>query len=327
MKKLLTISVLAILFYGSNGSAQNVRNTQNQDKPRIVSVVKEIFNIPIDFNIIPYCFDKNEIINDTLVVHLYTQNVTYPDYNIKDSFSFIKSVLNLYDYHKEVIDSTVTIDKKTGKRKVLYRRLLSVQMNDMNPHQKRTYKLIGFKEAPFVIQFNGKTLCHCPTKLYKFEIYKNDTINVIKANGRKEGVWLKFDDDGKVMKREEYNNGKYLGGYFYDKTGRKINENYLNMNIEQMPQFPGGEKAMSEFLQKNIKYPKNDLEIQGEVFVSFIVTKTGDIICAEIVRSLDPMFDKEALRVIKLMPKWIPAKRNGENVDASSFVRVNFKLP
>ena len=225
MKKLLIISVLAILFCGSNGSAQNVRNTQKQKKPRIVSVVKEIFNIPKDFNIIPYCFDKNEIIDYTLIVRFYTQNMTYPNNDRKDSINFYNGVLNFSDayIYDNVVDSTVTIDKGKGKRTVsfIYKQP-SIQIDGMHPHQKRTYKLVGFKEAPSVIQFEGKTLCHCPTKPIKFEIYKNDTINVLNENGHKDGLWLLFYENGKVKERQYFKNGENRGGYGFDETGKAI---------------------------------------------------------------------------------------------------------
>ena len=96
--------------------------------------------------------------------------------------------------------------------------------------------------------------------------------------------------------------------------------------VEQMPQFPGGEQKLLKFIQDNLKYPNTESCVQGRVIVRFVVTKTGSIENIEVVRSLEPSFDKEAVRVIKLMPKWIPGKQNGVNVSVYFTLPINFKI-
>ena len=81
-----------------------------------------------------------------------------------------------------------------------------------------------------------------------------------------------------------------------------------------------------KFIQDNLKYPNTESCVQGRVIVRFIVTKTGSIENIEVVRSLEPSFDKEAVRVIKLMPKWIPGKQNGVNVSVYFTLPINFKI-
>jgi protein TonB len=92
---------------------------------------------------------------------------------------------------------------------------------------------------------------------------------------------------------------------------------------EQMPSFPGGQGALNEYLSKTIRYPVAAEEngIQGRVIVQFVVEKDGSITDVRVVRSVDPSLDKEAVRVAKSMPRWIPGKQNG------SAVRVKFTLP
>lgn len=92
---------------------------------------------------------------------------------------------------------------------------------------------------------------------------------------------------------------------------------------EQMPSFPGGQGALNEYLSKTIRYPVAAEEngIQGRVIVQFVVEKDGSISDVRVVRSVDPSLDKEAVRVAKSMPRWIPGKQNG------SAVRVKFTLP
>lgn len=98
--------------------------------------------------------------------------------------------------------------------------------------------------------------------------------------------------------------------------------------VEQMPSFPGGEKALLEYLGNNIKYPVVAQEngVQGRVVVSFVVERDGSITDVRVVRSVDPSLDKEATRVVKSMPKWIPGKQNGSAVRVKYTVPVSFKL-
>ncbi|MBR0046639.1 MAG: energy transducer TonB [Bacteroidaceae bacterium] len=93
--------------------------------------------------------------------------------------------------------------------------------------------------------------------------------------------------------------------------------------VEHNPEFPGGEKALMAYLQKNLKYPAAAQEngIQGRVFVQFVVNKDGSIVDPKILRGADPSLDKEAMRVVQGMPKWIPGKQRGKTV------RVRFTLP
>lgn len=92
---------------------------------------------------------------------------------------------------------------------------------------------------------------------------------------------------------------------------------------EVMPQFPGGEAEMMSYVGKNLRYPTIDQEngTQGRVIVRFVVTKTGAIDQVEIMRGISPTADREAMRVVKSMPKWIPGKQNGKPV------AVYFNLP
>lgn len=93
--------------------------------------------------------------------------------------------------------------------------------------------------------------------------------------------------------------------------------------VENQPLFPGGNAAMMKFLGDNIKYPAEAQEknLQGRVTVNFVVEKDGRITDVQVVRSITPSLDKEAIRVIQSMPNWTPGKQKGENV------RVRFTLP
>lgn len=93
--------------------------------------------------------------------------------------------------------------------------------------------------------------------------------------------------------------------------------------VEQMPEYPGGPQALFEFLTSNIHYPAEAEKagIQGRVIATFVVEKDGSISESKVVKSVDPLLDAEALRVINAMPKWIPGKQNGK------VVRVKYTVP
>ena len=98
--------------------------------------------------------------------------------------------------------------------------------------------------------------------------------------------------------------------------------------VEQMPVFPGGEQALRELIGKEIIYPEDALKAgtQGKVFVTFVVNKEGKVINPKIARGVNPSLDKEALRVVGILPKWIPGKQRGKNVDVEYTVPINFAL-
>lgn len=98
--------------------------------------------------------------------------------------------------------------------------------------------------------------------------------------------------------------------------------------VEDAPEFPGGYTAFLEFIRKNIRYPAISREnnIQGRVIVSFVVEKDGSISNVEVEKSVHPSLDKEAMRVISLMPKWKPGQQRGKPVRVKYSAPVNFRL-
>jgi len=118
---------------------------------------------------------------------------------------------------------------------------------------------------------------------------------------------------------------------YYPETPHKeilSNDERIYSVVEQMPQFPGGESELLNYISKQLNYPgiarRNG--IQGKVICRFIVTSRGRIEKPEVVRSLDPYCDKEALRVLRSLPVFIPGKQNGVNVDVYYTLPVIFSL-
>ena len=113
-----------------------------------------------------------------------------------------------------------------------------------------------------------------------------------------------------------------------DEVPPAVEETKIFEVVEQMPSFPGGDAALMQFLSKNIKYPvvAEENGIQGRVIATFVVERDGSITDVKVVKSVDPSLDKEAIRVLKSMPKWIPGKQNGQAVRVKYTVPVTFRL-
>ena len=99
--------------------------------------------------------------------------------------------------------------------------------------------------------------------------------------------------------------------------------------VEEMPEFPGGSHALSNYLYNNVKYPimAQQNKVQGRVTCEFVITNEGKVINVRISESRDPYLDAEAKRVIAAMPKWIPGRHHGERVNTRYSVPVTFTLP
>ena len=109
---------------------------------------------------------------------------------------------------------------------------------------------------------------------------------------------------------------------------KKTSNDKVFEKVEVMPEFPGGEQAMMDFVAKNVQYPKEAMEkeISGRVLVGFIVEKDGSISETEVVKGIGGGCDEEAVRVVKAMPKWKPGKQDGKPVRVHFILPLTFKL-
>ncbi|MDE6078723.1 MAG: energy transducer TonB [Duncaniella sp.] len=113
-----------------------------------------------------------------------------------------------------------------------------------------------------------------------------------------------------------------------EKKPEPVDDNKVFDIVEQKPQFPGGEAALLKYIAEHLRYPAMAQEngIQGRVVVQFVVTKTGSIGEVKVVRSKDPDLDKEAVRVVKTLPNFVPGKMNGHSVNVWYTLPITFKL-
>ena len=107
-----------------------------------------------------------------------------------------------------------------------------------------------------------------------------------------------------------------------------VEETKIFTVVEQMPMYPGGDGALMGYLRDNIHYPTVAAEngVQGRVVVGFVIERDGSITDVKILRGVDPSLDREAMRVVKNMPKWTPGKQNGSAVRVKYQVPVSFRL-
>lgn len=99
--------------------------------------------------------------------------------------------------------------------------------------------------------------------------------------------------------------------------------------VDKAPQFPGGNMEMMTFLSQNIKYPAEAIAqgIQGRVLVQFVVSWEGKVRNIKVIRGVDPLLNKEAVRLVSIMPQWIPGQVKGEAVSSEFMIPIEFRLP
>lgn len=140
--------------------------------------------------------------------------------------------------------------------------------------------------------------------------------------GKYNGLYISYWENGQVKRKEDFGSKKYIEGKCFNPEGKEIE--YTPM--KQMPVFPGGELKLLSFLKQNIKYSEamSKNKIKGTVLVQFIIKKDGSISNMKIIRGIHPDADLEAIRVISLMPKWIPSKQEDEPMNAGYTLSIRF---
>lgn len=163
------------------------------------------------------------------------------------------------------------------------------------------------------------------------------TVNEAESNGYesktqtvKSAEVINSDENVKQSKKNKSEKTKSDAGYTEDTDDAMsgapaelaaAESDSVHVVVEQMPEYVGGNAAMLKFIQNNFHIPAGKEGYSGKVYVKFVIEETGKVSDIEIARSLEPEIDKEAVRVISMMPDWIPGKQNGKNV------KVSYTLP
>ena len=197
---------------------------------------------------------------------------------------------------------------------------------------------------------NG-TLTDMDGKFVMTGVKKGDVIQVSFVGYQTQSVVVKDDSPLTILMRDDVQNLEEMTvvGYASDGVGassvehpdKKVvavvdipkakeepQEEVVFQVVEEMPQFPGGLSEAMKFLAKNIKYPveAQQAKIEGRVIVRFVVGRDGSVSNVEVVRGVSPELDAEAVRVVSLMPKWIPGKQRGKAVAVKYTMPIMFRL-
>ncbi|HEX8426298.1 TonB family protein [Hymenobacter sp.] len=144
------------------------------------------------------------------------------------------------------------------------------------------------------------------------------------ANNQRHGQLLTYYPDGTLRRREEYQQGKQVKAECFAANGKPV----AYFDYLQFPEYPGGLLELLGTIQRNTKYPKEALrkEEQGKVFVDFVVSSEGVVQDAHVKKSVNPLLDQEALRVVNSLRGWKPARLDGEATDVVFTLPVTFTI-
>ena len=134
---------------------------------------------------------------------------------------------------------------------------------------------------------------------------------------RLHGYFVLYNEKGDTTDYDIYEHGETVKSWsLHPEKNEKMDAEFTKNEIPA--EFPGGEKAWYKYLRDNLTIPKSleDQNIKGQVILKFVINAAGKIEMVEIIQGLSPLFDREAIRVIKKSPKWKPAKQNGKKVPA-----------
>ena len=202
-----------------------------------------------------------------------------------------------------------------------------VQMSDISMKNAEVPKENIEKryEAPPPVELKSTIKITAPVIMDDNKVNEN---NQITSQDELVGAKVEISTTTVIGTDEQF--GKNIADLEKDKlvVGEKAPDEEVHIVVEQPPSFPGGDAALMEYLNNNISYPAIavDMNIQGKVTCSFVVGKDGSIQDVRVERSVDGSLDKEAVRVIKSMPRWIPGKQGGNAVKVKYYLPVTFRL-
>ena len=260
-----------------------------------------------------------------------------------------KDMYNVKQYYKSGKLNFITGSKSNLYPDVKYEGTYISYYENGNKKKTSTFddgKIVGYETTFYpngqlynIVQYNtdNKSLlkeCHDTTGKVLAENgnghwidYKNDSFNKYYTegeviNGLAEGEWKGRVDDSTIVIRN-CKNGEIISASVLDNSGKTI-----YAGLDMVPEFPGGVKGFGKFLAKNIKYPSaaRVMGIQGRVIISFVCEKDGTLNDLYLARSIGGGCDEEALRVIKLSPRWKPGIQYGKPVRVVYSVPIAFTL-
>jgi len=220
---------------------------------------------------------------------------------------FFSILLNVTLYSQNIATTSVISTKFNNYKLNTY--VTTFKLNDTISEKtiKRTFfdcgqiKSENKFDSSICKKFQGKQ-----TKWYKNGVIQSE-INY--SHGKKDGSFKTFWENGNIKREDHYKKGKFIKGTCWNILGKKIN--YYSFNIQ--PKFIGGMNGLATYFKKNIQYPKNSQSssTSNKVVVCALITSSGKIMGAKIIKGVNKILNKEAKRVVMSMPNWSPAFKDG----------------
>lgn len=150
----------------------------------------------------------------------------------------------------------------------------------------------------------------------------NIQLKAFYEEGQLQGDFCTYWPNGKQRRKDIFEKGKLVEGNCFDSTGNKITKYFP---YETWPMFPGGEEKLFKFISNSIKYPTDmQVAVNGTAYTEFFVEANGKISNIRTVHNNNTNIDREAIRVVKSMPDWIPSTHEGQNVRAKLMLPISF---
>jgi hypothetical protein len=164
------------------------------------------------------CIDSIQLTDHSLLINLTVEDACVSERRL--TFKLLYDTLSLNYYSEPTEKDSVIYNEKTGNYDSTKYYSLSISVNQFI-HSCKTFffEFAGFNRIPRYIVYNNEILRSCPVTYVSFSVHRGDTINIINANGNKEGGWLTYYDTGEILKVKNYKNGRFLNGYIFDKEG------------------------------------------------------------------------------------------------------------
>ena len=217
---------------------------------------------------------------------------------------------------------TMVADKNTVKIKTNITYLGELKKNyDTNPQVRNKLKEFSAKskkELETGLKRRLIVLASIGTYIQIAKENENE-LHLILSDGKRECYIRKKETKEEYVLRQQK---------AQEKENAAINEDMIYRDVEEMPSFPEGQGGVFGYISKNIRYPvvAEENGIQGRVLVSFIIEKDGSLTDFVIEKSVDPSLDKEAIRLVRSMPKWNPGKKDGQSVNVKYTLPITFRL-
>ena len=236
-------------------------------------------------------------------------------------FSILFSTISFGQYfvEKSFLDDNQDVIKDSTKASFITETIYfdSLMCKGIVKNYDKNYTLITINECEDVnkIHFSKRT------QFYKNGKIKNISYNTLEGY---DGVLQSYYENGKIKRDEVYKNGVKISGKYYSSIGLDT----VLQPFKIATEYPGGNANLMNYLNENVKYPKRALDkgISGKVVVRFIVNEDGSLSDFKILKSVSPEIDKEALRVIRKMPRWNPGIIDGEKMKFSFLLPISFSI-